>query len=199
VAHGASGDCGGGNNAVRGGWGTVARSGWRCCPVFLSSSLSPLCFSFSSLFLLSLFSFSFRFFLFVSLFFFFLPSSLSFFFSSPVFIGKNKGESGLGGHCATAPPTHGKLWASRHLFKRGSRCKQRKKNLLLPLLRASRGRRRPTVPSKQLHFGLLFFYEQCMKGCRFGQNTSFHLKGKGGKKHVRVHIGPQFVIYSIES
>jgi hypothetical protein len=27
----------------------------------------------------------------------------------------------------------------------------------------------------------LFFNEQCMKGRRFSQNASFHLKGKGGK------------------
>jgi hypothetical protein len=26
-----------------------------------------------------------------------------------------------------------------------------------------------------------FFYEQCLKWCRFGQNTPFHLKRKGGK------------------
>jgi hypothetical protein len=28
---------------------------------------------------------------------------------------------------------------------------------------------------------VLFFNEQCMKRRRFGQNTSFHLKEKGGK------------------
>jgi hypothetical protein len=59
-----------------------------------------------------------------------------------------------------------------------------RKNLLLPLLRASRGRRRLTVPFKTTPFrSLLFFFrEQCMKRCCFGQNTSFHLKGKCGKK-----------------
>jgi hypothetical protein len=30
-------------------------------------------------------------------------------------------------------------------------------------------------------FLLFFFHEQCMKGRRFGQNASFHLKGKGSK------------------
>jgi hypothetical protein len=29
-----------------------------------------------------------------------------------------------------------------------------------------------------------FFNEQCMKRCRFGQNTSFYLKGKGDKKNM---------------
>jgi len=38
------------------------------------------------------------------------------------------------------------------------------------------------VPSKRHRFGLpFFFYEQCMKRRRFGQNAPFHLKGKGGK------------------
>jgi hypothetical protein len=56
-----------------------------------------------------------------------------------------------------------------------------RKNLLPPLLRASRGRRRPTVPFKTTPFWVFFFNELCMKRRRFGQNASFHLKGKGGK------------------
>ena len=76
------------------------------------------------------------------------------------------------------------------VFLRGSRClfKERdggdrgRKNLLLPLPRASKGRRRPTVPTKQHCFDPFFFFrEQCMKRRRFRQNVSFHLKGKGGK------------------
>jgi hypothetical protein len=35
-----------------------------------------------------------------------------------------------------------------------------------------------SVPSLYFYF---FFHEQCMKGRRFGQNASFHLKGKGSK------------------
>jgi hypothetical protein len=31
-----------------------------------------------------------------------------------------------------------------------------------------------------------FFNEQCMKRCRFGQNTSFYLKGKDGKKTCQI-------------
>jgi hypothetical protein len=46
--------------------------------------------------------------------------------------------------------------------------------------RASRGRRRPTMPFKTAPFGS-FFNEQWMKRHHFGQNMSFHLKGKGGK------------------
>jgi hypothetical protein len=76
------------------------------------SSSSLLCFSFFSqlLFffgLLPLFStltlFSFLSDLFLSA---LLPlSHISFFFfSSPVFIGKNRGETWLGGHCAASPP-----------------------------------------------------------------------------------------------
>jgi hypothetical protein len=38
------------------------------------------------------------------------------------------------------------------------RWKQRKKNLLLPLLRASRGRRRPTMPFKTAPFRSFSFF-----------------------------------------
>jgi len=60
------------------------------------------------------------------------------------------------------------------------------KSLLLPLPRASRGRRKATVPFKNgtiLGFSF-FFNEQCMKRRCFGQNVPFHLKEKGGKTNV---------------
>jgi hypothetical protein len=99
-----------------------------------------------------------------------------FFFAlhSLVFIGKNRGGRDRGGHCAAAPPpplqhvkSLGKwgslvgvfLKGSRRLFEGEGGGKQRKKNLLLPLLRASRGRRRPTVPFKTAPFrASLFFF-----------------------------------------
>jgi hypothetical protein len=50
-----------------------------------------------------------------------------------------------------------------------------------PVFCTSKGRRRRTVSFKTAPFWVLFFKEQCMKQRRFGQNTPFHLKGKGGK------------------
>jgi hypothetical protein len=50
------------------------------------------------------------------------------------------------------------LKGSRRLFEGEGGGKQRKKNLLLPLLRASRGRRRPTVPFKTSPFRASFFF-----------------------------------------
>jgi hypothetical protein len=58
------------------------------------------------------------------------------------------------------------------------------RKLLLPLPRASRGTRRPTVPFKTTSFGafLCFFrWKQWMKRRHFGQNAPFYLKGNGSK------------------
>jgi len=44
----------------------------------------------------------------------------------------------------------------QRLFERKSGGKQRNKNLLLPLLRTSKGRRRPTVPFKTTSFQASF-------------------------------------------
>ena len=123
----------------------------------------------------------------------------------PCFYRKNSGERGRGGHCAVAPKTirgaHSLLFLPPRgrprirgytsgfmvgvflmLFRERGTEKSIKK-LLLPLPRTSRGRRRPTVPFKTAPFGSFCFFlcEQCMKQHRFGQNASFHLKGKGGK------------------
>jgi len=139
--------------------------------VFLFFFLS-LCFSLlsSSSGLLLLFSF---FQSFPPLLFFCSVSSsllLLFFLGPPVFIGKNRGGTWLGWplccrpkHCPrnTSPPsslTRGKLQASGGgvgvFLKREMAVIEEKKNLLLlPLLCASRGRRRPTVPSKRHCFG----------------------------------------------
>ena len=165
------------------------------------SSSSILCFSFFSLLLLLLF-FSFGLLpLFSALALFY---SLSFFphflsaLSSPVFIGKKTGERDWGGAVCCHPPPPLQHMESVFgqvglvgVFLRGSRClfeerdggDRGRKNLLLPLSHASRGRRRPTVPTKQHRFDpfCFFFREQCMKWRRFGQNVLFHLKGKGGK------------------
>jgi hypothetical protein len=73
------------------------------------------------------------------------------------------------------------LKGSRRLFEGEDGGDRGGKNLLLPLFRASRGRRRPTVPFKTTLFGSFFFNEQCLKRCRFKQNALFHLKRKGGK------------------
>jgi len=71
----------------------------------------------------------------------------------------------------------------RRLFefsrRKGERKAGDKKSSSSPA-RASRGRRRPTMPFKTAPFGS-FFNEQWMKRHHFGQNMSFHLKGKGGK------------------
>ena len=125
---------------------------------FLFSSLlfslpSPLC---SSLVLFSLFSWS-------PLFF---PGSC--FFISPVFIEKQGRD--IAGATTVLPPLHrpSNTWKAfgqvgvlgQHLFDAFERKKvgenRGKKNLLLPLPRSSRGRRRPTVPSKRHRFGLFF-------------------------------------------
>jgi hypothetical protein len=58
-------------------------------------------------------------------------------------------------------------------FEEKGKRKAREGNLLLPLPRASRGRRRPTVPFKKAPFRSLFFF---LKQRRFTQNTPFHLK-----------------------
>jgi len=62
-------------------------------------------------------------------------------------------------------------------FEEKGKRKAREGNLLLPLPRASRGRRRPTVPFKTAPFRSLFFFlKQWMKQRRFTQNTPFYLK-----------------------
>ena len=122
---------------------------------FLFSSLlfslpSPLC---SSLVLFSLFSWS-------PLFF---PGSC--FFISPVFIEK-QGRDTAGAPLCCRPSNTWKAFGQvgvlgQHLFDAFERKKvgenRGKKNLLLPLPRSSRGRRRPTVPSKRHRFGLFFW------------------------------------------
>jgi hypothetical protein len=50
-----------------------------------------------------------------------------------------------------------------------------------PIFCTSKGRRRRMVSFKTTPFWVFFFNEQCMKWRRLGQNTPFHLKGKGGK------------------
>jgi len=140
--------------------------------VLLLPPLPPLFFSFLfySSFLSSLLCF-FSFFsfglppLFYSL---VLPLLLSLSFCSlfPCFYRQKTGEREtewpLCCYPFTAPPTRGKLWASggvlgrRHFdaFQKKKVGENRgKKNLLLPLLRASRGRRRLTVPFKTAPFG----------------------------------------------
>jgi len=91
----------------------VVRGSRQCYSFFLFL----LCFSFFSLLLLFFFRSS-PSLLFSLCFFFSVPSSLSllsrfFFFSSPVFIGKNKGETWLGWPLcylpSTIPPTCGKF------------------------------------------------------------------------------------------
>ena len=122
----------------------------------LFSLPSPLC---SSLVLFSLFSWS-------PLFF---PGSC--FFISPVFIEKQGRD--IAGATTVLPPLHrpSNTWKAfgqvgvlgRRLFDAFERKKvsenRGKKNLLLPLPRSSRGRRRPTVPLKRHRFGF-FFCEQ---------------------------------------
>jgi hypothetical protein len=74
------------------------------------------------------------------------------------------------------------LKGSQHLFEGEDGGDRGRKNLLLPLFRASKERRRPTVRFKTTLFRSFFFlYEQYMKRRCFEQNASFHLKGKDGK------------------
>jgi len=156
---------------------------------------SPSAASLSSLFVSSLlFSFSLQ-----TPLLFCLPSSALF----PCIYRKNRGERGRGGPCAASPKTargarplcffhavvgHGSELRQvgafgRRLFeffqRKGERKAGEKKSSSSPS-RASRGRRRPTMPFKTAPFGS-FFNEQWMKRHHFGQNASFHLKGKGGK------------------
>ena len=98
-----------------------------------------------------------------------LPLLPSVFFSSPrpqPCIYRKTGEGPTLGRPLLPPPSTnfqqikrrrqvGELWASYCAKKVGEKGK---KNLLLPLPRASRGRRRPLVPSKRHPFGLLLFF-----------------------------------------
>jgi len=105
---------------------------------------------------------------------FFLPL---FSCSSPIFIGKNRGERGRGGHYVAAPPTRRKFWASRGPWSASFWTKRRKKGSentgersFLPLfLCTSRGRRKSAVLFKTtpfwdfflwtMHETVLFFYK----------------------------------------
>ena len=84
--------------------------------------------------------------------------SLSFFlFCPPCFYRPKQGEGhGWGSHYAAAPPTRGKCGLCRRLFEREIGENRGKKNLLLPLPCASRGRRRPTVLFKTTPFESFF-------------------------------------------
>ena len=147
--------------------------------VFLSLSLSSILRSYLLLLLFLLFSGFFSFYFAFSLLF----SSLSLLFSSlflslgfvlfllflsslsPVFIGEKRGRDMARAATVLPPrtaqgvcPLHSSttwqasgLSASFWEFDVSDR--GRKKNLLLPLLHASRGRKRNTVPSKRHHFG----------------------------------------------
>jgi hypothetical protein len=141
-------------------------------PLFFFLFFLSLGFSFSSLLLL------------FSVFHPLLCSLSLFVLVSPVFIGKKQGGRDRGCHCAAAlktvrgacplcfsPPRGSRrirVYASGVMvgiflmFKRErDRIKidenRGKKNMLLPLPRTSRGRRRPTVSFKTASFGSLFF------------------------------------------
>ncbi|KAJ6976518.1 hypothetical protein NC653_028608 [Populus alba x Populus x berolinensis] len=106
---------------------------------------------------------------------------------SSLLYAKYKGD--VAGAATVLPPLHcpSNIWKAfgqvgvlgRRLFEKkqeGMSVKMGKKNLLLPLHRASWGRRRPTVPSKRHRFGLLssfFFGEQYMKRAVFPKTRRF--------------------------
>ena len=165
MAHGASGDCGGRNDAANGGWGHGCA---RCFFFFLSLlcfflSFSPPPFSLLCSVFFSFFSFGLPP-LFCS---FVLPLLLSLSFCSlfPCFYRQKTGERETGWPLCCRPSNTWKAlgkWGvlGQRLFDAFQRKKvgenRGKKNLLLPLLRASRGRRRPTVPFKTTPFRALF-------------------------------------------
>jgi len=134
--------------------GGAGGSRWLAMLFFFSLSL--LCFSFSSL--LPFFSFG------LPPFFSLLFSALSLLFflvlpfcSTPsVFIGKIGEGHAWGSHNATALPTHGNCGVMPASFlcflEEESRGKLGEENLLLPLPRPSRGRRRHMVQFKMTLF-----------------------------------------------
>ena len=158
------------------------------CFLVLFFFLFSSCFSFSSRFSSSLFFFfrSFRSFM-LSL--FSSPPSFSLFFSHlcpPCFYRQKQGRDMVGA-ATMLPPLHRpsntwKVWVVC-VFLKGKLVKTReRKNLLLPLPRSSRGRRKPIVPSKWHRFRFFFFFnEQCMKRHSFGQNALFYLNENGAK------------------
>ena len=199
--------CATGGDRRRCWWFTVASG-----VVFLLS----LSFIFHSLLrffflLLSAFTFSFLFFLCSSLPSLFCSPHLS--RALPCIYRKNRGDRGRGRPLCSHPkncprntpppssPTRRKLRASgvgRRLFERELAVENRgRKNLLLPLLRASRGRRKVTVPFKTAPFW--YFFLIVHETASFWAKRAISFKRKRRKKCVRVHIGPQFVICSIES
>ena len=134
----------------------------------------------------------------------------------PCIYRKNRGDRSRGRPLCSHPkngprntpppssPTRRKLRASgvgRRLFERELAVENRgRKNLLLPLLRASRGRRKVTVPFKTAPFWSFFFFFLIVhETASFWAKRAVSFKRKRRKKCVRVHIGPQFVICSIES
>jgi len=155
--------------------------------------------------------------------FFFSPFSVPFLnFPPSVFIGKTEGGGKTPyypcprgtwpgrplcsrperpkGYVPFLLPPHGKqvgrlcrsFWG---LGERGRGEKQGRKNLILPLPRASRGRRRPTVSSKRHRFGLLslFFLMNNV------WNGAVSFKWKLCQTYVKIQINPEFVICSIKS
>jgi hypothetical protein len=71
------------------------------------------------------------------------------------------------------------FWRKREWTKQG------RKIFFFPCLACPGEEERLHCRSKRHRFGFSsFFNEQCMKRCRFGQNTSFYLKGKGDKKNM---------------
>ena len=167
-----------------------------CSRVFLPSL--PL-FSFvlpSPLFLFFFrVSFSSSLYLFFLLFFLFfsvispLCSLVLFFLLLPSFYRQKQGRMWLGRPLCcrpiTAPPTCGKWVGKSASFWEGSWWeievdggdRGRKKNLLFPLLRASKGRRKATVSFKTAPFRAFFFNSVWNGG--FGQNAPFHLNENG--------------------
>jgi len=179
-------------------WPVVVAGGAATSPS--ASSIIPcfLVLFFFSLLLLFfvLFSVFFFFVFFLSVFPLFYALSLlfssfllSFFLSlmSPPCFYRQKQGRDMVGAATMLPPLHRpsntwKVWVVC-VFLKGKLVKTReRKNLLLPLPRSSRGRRRPIVPSKWHRFRFFFFFnEQCMKRHSFGQNALFYLNENGAK------------------
>ena len=179
VAHGAAGGSGGGRTQL------LATVEVPAMMVLTVSSPIFFCFFFSSCSFFSFFSLGSL----LSIPLFFLPL---FSCASPLFIGKNRGERGRGGHYAAAPPTRGKFWASRGPWSASFWTKRRKKGSentrersFLPLfLCTSRGRRKSAVLFKTTPFWDFFFYEQCMKRRPFFTKHAISFKRKRRQKNM---------------
>ena len=192
----------------------VVHGGWRCC----FSSLSLLYFSFSSLLL---FSSSFGLPLLFSL-LSLLFSALSFLFPpiclvlSPVFIGKTgEIEAGGGPYAATpktARGTHllpllqhvesfGQVGLVEVFLRESWQWKTgEEKIFFFPCFARPGEEERLQCRSKRHRFGLFFFFFLTVhETASFWAKRAVSFKRKRRKKCVRVHIGPQFVICSIES